>query len=229
MDTTKSRFSDADWFTIGPQDITIGGVGGIGSWVALFLSRIGHNLYLYDDDTIDDTNMAGQFYSHQQIGQNKANATLKNLRIFTGHNNNVEVMGRFTKESYSSPIMFSCFDNMAARKLMFEKWKSAEDREIFIDGRMLAETGMVFLVQKGQEEMYEAELFDDNEVEDAPCSFKATSHCGAFIGSVMVAGLNNYLSNKVQGLDIRVVQFRTDFEMPLLTLEEIKLKTPEHV
>lgn len=75
--------------------------------------------------------------------------------------------------------------------------------------------------------MYRAELFEDSEVEDAPCSFKATSHCGGFIASMMVAGLNNYLTNKQAGIEIRIVQFRTDFEMPLMTLEEVKVQVPE--
>src|SRR6218665_1394613 len=86
---------------------------------------------------------------------------------------------------------------------------------------MLAETGMIFIVQKGEEDKYRRELFEDSEVEDAPCSFKATSHCGAFIGSVMVAGLNNYLNNKFLKFDASIVQFRTDFELSLFTLVEM--------
>lgn len=217
IDNKKARFSDADW--LDPQEIIIGGVGGIGSWVAMFLARIGHELYLFDDDDIDETNMAGQLYRINQIGLNKAQATKDNIQIFTG-NNSVEVLGRYTEDSLVSPIIFSCFDNMAARKLMFEKWAQQENREIFIDGRMLAETGMVYCVLKGQEEDYRSELFEDSEVAEAPCSFKATSHCGAFIGSVMVSSLNNYLTNKKLGADIRVIQFRTDFELPLMMLTE---------
>lgn len=220
MSVKRSRFSDANWFRIGPQEIIVGGTGGIGSWASLFLARIGHTLYLFDDDNIEEVNMAGQLYKASQIGKNKAIATKDNIYEFSG-NTNVEVMGRYVPESPTSPIVFSCFDNMKARKLMFEKWASQEDRELFVDGRMLAETGMVFLVQKGQEEAYRRELFEDSEVEDAPCSFKATSHCGAFIGSLMVSGLNNYLNNKFMEFEASIVQFRTDFELPLFTLMEV--------
>lgn len=228
IDNKKARFSDADW--LDPQEIIIGGVGGIGSWVALFLARIGHELYLFDDDEIDETNMAGQLYQISQIGLNKAQATKINILAFTG-NYNVEVLGRYTKDSLVAPIVFSCFDNMAARKLMFEKWAEQENREVFIDGRMLAETGMIYCVLKGQEDDYRAELFDDSEVSEAPCSFKATSHCGAFIGSVMVSNLNNYLTNKKLGAEIRVTQFRTDFELPMIMLTEFvkPINTEENV
>lgn len=134
LDNKKVRFSDADWYTIGPQEIVIGGVGGIGSFAAFFLGRIGHTLYLFDDDTIDETNMAGQLYSILQIGWNKAEAIQSTIKMFSG-NHNVDIMGRFEKDSPITPITFSCFDNMTARKHMFEKWAADENRELFVDGR----------------------------------------------------------------------------------------------
>lgn len=134
VNTRQSRFSDAAWYQAGPQSIIIGGAGGIGSWVSLFLGRIGHELYIYDDDIIDETNMAGQLYSTMQIGLNKAEATAYNVFAFCG--TKPSVLGRYTEEDgFANPIMFSCFDNMAARKLMFEKWAAQEDREVFVDGR----------------------------------------------------------------------------------------------
>ena len=117
--------------------------------------------------------------------------------------------------------MFSAFDNMKARKLMFEKWCLQEDRELFLDGRMLAETGMIFAVLPGQEDKYREELFDDAEVEDAPCSLKATSHCGALLGVLLTNALNSYVGNKSMDADIRILPFRYDFELPFFTFNEI--------
>lgn len=218
LNIKHSRFQDATWYG-NPQEIIVGGTGGIGSWVSLFLSRIGHTLYLFDDDIIEEQNMAGQLYSTKQIGVNKAEATKQNIKLFSD-NDFIEVCGRYTEESPTSPIVFSCFDNMKARKLMFDKWKEQEDRIAFIDGRMLAEVGMVFCITKGQESAYETELFDDSEVQEAPCSFKATSHCGALIGSLMVSGFNNILSNIVLNGDFRVVPFKFEFELPLFNFVE---------
>lgn len=227
IDNKKIRFSDADWYKSGPEDIIIGGVGGIGSWVALLLSRIGHELHIYDDDTIDETNMAGQLYPISEIGNTKASAVMRVIHNFSGTISTS--YGRYDKDSLTAPIVFSCFDNMEARKIMFEKWAAKESRELFVDGRMLAETGMVFLVQKGQEDKYRNELFQDSDVEDAPCSFKATSHCGSFIASLMVAGLNNYLSNRYINADIRSMDFRLDFELPLLNMQAAKVAVEESV
>ncbi len=99
--------------------------------------------------------------------------------------------------------------------------------------RMLAEVGMVYVVQKGQEAEYIKTLFDDAEVEEAPCSFKSTSHCGALISSLMVSGFNNYMANRKSGFNDRVIPFQTDFELPLMSVaaEElvVEVKTPETV
>ena len=218
INNKHARFQDAQWYDGKPLDIIVGGAGGIGSWVSMFLSRIGHTLYIFDNDAIDETNMAGQLYRINQIGVNKAEATKQNIELFTD-NKNTEVFGLYDDNSPTSPIVFSCFDNMKARKLMFEKWKAQENRDIFIDGRMLAEIGMVFCVTKGKEVEYEAELFDDSEVRDAPCSFKATSHCGALIGSLMTSGLNNFIVNKKLGEDFRELPFKFTFELPLFNFE----------
>jgi len=217
IDITKSRFSDATWFNT-PYEIVIGGAGGIGSWTALFLARIGHILHIYDMDVIDDVNIAGQLYSLNQIGQSKVIATADNCKQFS----NCEIYTyeeKFDENSLISPITISAFDNMEARKIMFEKWCNQEDRELFLDARMLAEVGMVFAVTKGNEDKYKKHLFEDSEVEDAPCSFKATSHCGALIGSLITSNLNNYITNKVMGIEARELSFLTTFELPMTNFE----------
>jgi len=224
IDNKKVRFSDAPWAK-STQHIVVGGAGGIGSWASLYLARIGHSLHIYDMDTIEETNIGGQLYAVAQIGQNKAEATKETIINFCGEEASIHTYGRFDrKNGMCSPIMVSCFDNMSSRRNMFEVWKKQEDRLAFIDGRMLAEVGNVFLVQKGQEEKYEEMLFDDSEVEEVACSFKATSHCGGSIGALMVSILNNFLTNKVTGFDDRIVNFQTDFEMPLLTSNGYELK-----
>jgi len=229
IDNRKVRFSDALWSSPN-QHIVVGGAGGIGSWASLFLARIGHHLYIYDMDIIDETNLGGQLYGQDQIGTNKAEATKENIEYFCGDDAHVTLYERYEeKDGIVTPIMFSCFDNMAARKTMFEKWAAYDKREAFVDGRMLAEVGNVFLVQKGEEDAYREKLFDDSEVEEAPCSFKATSHCGALTGSQMVSVLNNYLTNKKSGFNDRVVNFQTDFELPTLTVGGYELEAKEEV
>lgn len=230
-----TRFSDAVWYDpdfIPP--IYLGGAGGIGSWLAPLLARAGYALVIYDNDTIDETNMAGQLYMKDAIGQNKASTVVQMCQLLGGQKKNYALQ-RYAETSSTAKVTISAFDNMAARKLMFQNWKKQEDRLLFIDGRMLAESGQIYFVQKGDEEAYETQLFDDKEVQEQPCSMKATSHCGAHIASVMMTGLTNFISNQKLGADMRDVPFKLEFELPLLmwttkTKEQCQTlltKTPE--
>lgn len=206
----SSRFSDAPWILKDDKPIiTVGGAGGIGSWLLLFLSRTANyeNIILYEYDEIDETNMAGQFFNTKQIGGNKAGAISENMKLFSDYSK-MDVLGRFEEGGIVTPYVINGFDNMKARRDMFEAWKKLDDREIFIDGRMIFEDGQVYAVTKGNEDKYEETLFDDTDVLDGACSMKATTHTGAHIASVMLAIFNNYLANKFYYKDdIREVPF----------------------
>jgi len=213
------RFSELPWYN--PNlNIIIGGVGGIGSWLSLYLARAGYILYLFDDDIIDETNIGGQLYSITQLGQRKVDAVAENLAEFANMFD-IAKQSRYTKTSIACPIMFSCFDNMVARKTMFDNWKNQPDREIFIDGRMLAESFQIYTVVKGKESEYIDTLFDDGDVIDQPCSAKSTSHCGGMIGAMMMGIFTNYMSNIKLGGEFRDVPFKTTFEIPTLTFNTI--------
>ena len=70
------RFSSAEWFqNVENQTVMLAGLGGIGSWTALFLSRLNLNgLCLIDYDKIDRLNLAGQFYKTNDVDRPKVYA-----------------------------------------------------------------------------------------------------------------------------------------------------------
>lgn len=209
------RFSDAPWYRPGIE-CTVGGAGGIGSWLAFFLGRQECSIALFDMDNIDETNLGGQLYSLEDIGQNKAEVVARKIKNYSG-NDSIQVFGEYSKDSLMDNIAFSAFDNMKARALMFENWAKNPDREIFIDGRMLAEIGQIYCCIKGKEDEYRKTLFADSESAPEMCSYKATSHCGAIIAGLMVSAFNNYIGNiKLEG-NLREVPFKLEYELPLLT------------
>lgn len=61
----QDRFKDAKWFGY-PTEIVLGGAGGIGSWVALLLSRLQYRTIIYDFDVIESQNIGTQFYKKSQ-------------------------------------------------------------------------------------------------------------------------------------------------------------------
>lgn len=212
IDIKKSRFRDAEWFEKANDfstPIIVGGAGGIGSWLMLLLTRILNykkcDIYLYDFDSVEEINMAGQLYTRSDIGNNKAEAVKRIVEKFSEYYSVFPVSTPYDKSSLASSVMFSCFDNMQARKIMFEKWKeealnSPLEKSIFIDGRLLAEQFQVFFVTLDRIPMYKKYLFDDKDVPDMNCSYKQTSHFAAAIAAKMIQGFTNWLAGDVTEL-----------------------------
>lgn len=215
----KTRFKDAVWAK-NSHNVSIGGVGGIGSWLSLLLARTEQNITAWDDDVIDDSNMSGQLYPMDQIGSHKVTTCEQIAYQFAGYGFTYAALPtKLNEESVVDAICFSAFDNMEARKAMFTAWEKLHANSknaIFIDGRMLMEVGQIFCVTHSNAKEYrEKYLFADSEAPLVDCSTKATSHCGAFISSLMVSFFTNHLSNIEYEDVIRDVPFRFEFELPI--------------
>ena len=224
LNNRSVRFSGAPWHNPGVK-IIVGGVGGIGSWTCLALSRQEADLYIFDMDTIDETNMGGQFFTTNDIGKNKAVAMKDHIVNFSA-NTNVTTFDKYDEDSFSGLIVISAFDNMEARKLMYEKWlefiRSDEGKDkpvLFIDGRLLAESMKVFAVTRETANKYRDYLWSDAEIEDVDCSYKATTHCSMIIAGLITSIYNNFLTNVKNNALIRETPFLTELDLPVLTFK----------
>lgn len=219
------RFSAADWYEEATkQEIIIGGVGGIGSWLSLLVSRLyPRDLYLFDPDIVDRTNMSGQLYGSQYVDTPKVSAMQRTLVEFSQYFRVHSMAARYSRFSFGSKIMMGGFDNMEARKVFFESWRSfvktsSEPRaeSLFIDGRLAAEEFQIFAIRGDDDyhmDLYQKDfLFDDSEAEQTVCSYKQTSHCAAMIASVMVNIFVNHIANLTDCGIERPVPFFTSYD-----------------
>lgn len=223
----KQRFSDAPWFErLKATPILLIGAGGIGSWVAFCLSRIGCGYTIFDMDTVESHNLGGQLYSLEHVGQNKALAISALAHQFSGRENEVQVEGMYTKESPSNEIVIAAFDNMAGRKVAFENWcelmaedKANEKDYLFVDGRLLAEQYQVYAVTCDPKSIsrYRETLFEDGAVPDVMCTLKSTTHCSMGIASDIIGVLTNFATNRAYGIDAREVPFLIEKSIDLFT------------
>jgi len=209
-----NRFKSADWFGT-KQDILLVGLGGIGRGTAEQLCLLGHNLFIYETDTVEEHNCIPQGYYVKQIGKTKAQAFAEQISNYCESLPEFMV-GNYDENSMSAPIMISCVDNMKARKYMFDNWKKQEDRLLFIDGRMLAEYFEVYTVTPATQDQYNLTLFSDADVPDENCTYKQTRFVGSIIHGIIVQQFNNWLSN--QTVDARSLPFKLTYNGMLTEL-----------
>jgi molybdopterin/thiamine biosynthesis adenylyltransferase len=221
------RFKDALWYPKEESFTIVGGVGGIGSWLTLLLARAGFTPIIYDFDTFEEHNMSGQLVPKSCIGKTKVEVIAEVVKDFADTaivTNNA----KYTREDMSHHYVFSGFDNMKARKDMFESWceyvKEIEDSDevpIFIDGRLLMEQMQIFCVTPDRIEEYKKYLFTDEEIPEAPCTLKQTSHSATMIASHMVGFFTNHITNNVEKDTVRSVPFLWEYFIPLNHVNEV--------
>lgn len=219
-----TRFSGATWFSKTSENPTviIGGGGGIGSWLALFLARTGIKPVIYDDDIVEYHNTGGQLFKTKHNGSKKVKAIAEIISEFTGEQKYMIFPTKIDENTPTDRYCFSAFDNMKARKVMFMKWQRVYGKDkdaIFIDGRLGAEHLEILCIQGGKEidqQRYIDEfLFEDSEVEDAPCSMKQTSHMAGMIASMMCGFFTNFLTNIVEDMEVSEVPFFHSYFLPM--------------
>lgn len=225
MERENLRFQGLDWYS---QDnapvVVVGGAGGIGSWLSFFLARANFNVTLSDFDIVEEHNIGGQLFKRNQIGKYKAEAVGRNVSEFSTNTINAQTV-KITEETATHEFMFSAFDNMDARRAMFKVWKRSwnnMNRPIFIDGRLNAEQFQIFCVTPENADEYERiHLFNDSEVEDAPCSAQQTTHTAAMIAGHMVGFFTNHITNINLREEVREIPFMYEYFTPMnLTVSE---------
>ena len=220
--TQQSRFKDAPWFPRENEYVLIGGAGGIGSWLSFFLTKIGFNLYLYDFDTVEDHNLGGQLFRQADLGISKTMAVAKIVHDFCDGQITTFTLP-VTPDTMTHTYCFSAFDNMEARRILFDVWKKSWGlaqgtgvTPIFIDGRLELEQIQIFCVTPENADRYERNhLFHDSVVGEAPCTMKQTSHTAAMIGSLMTAFFTNHIANTYAKEIIREVPFYHEYLVPM--------------
>lgn len=223
INNNNARFRGAAWFDNAESfDIIIGGVGGIGSFLALLLSRLNpHCIRLYDDDIISEVNMSGQFYKINDIDKPKVESLYSSIREYSGYYCST-YKSLYSTDSVTYDVMFSCFDNMEARKIMYNNWKNNGEK-LFIDGRLAFEEFQILTIKRGDtdsmKEYEENWLFDSSEAEPTLCSQKQTTHMASMIASFMVNIYINYCYNLTNPIMERPLPFLTRYDATLLNFK----------
>lgn len=229
-----SRFNSAIWFDkTRKQDVTIAGLGGIGSYVVFMLSRLDVNtMTLYDPDKVERVNLSGQLYNSNQIGNYKVDAAASMIVNYSNYYSFVAKHEKLDENSMISKVTICGFDNMKARKDAFRNWANfvarlpEEERGecLFIDGRLAAEELQVFCIKGDDtdgERRYEPYLFSDSQAAPTVCSYKQTTFMANMIGSIIVNLFINFVANQCNPLIDRDLPFYTEYNAETMYFKTI--------
>lgn len=228
-----SRFSSACWAdVVAGKTVTLAGLGGIGSFVAFLLSRLNiSDLRMFDGDVVERVNMSGQLCSIDNINQAKIISVCQILRKFSNFARYITYTRNFDTTDMGTDIMICGFDNMEARRIFFEAWKTrlqksdAIDKKhyLFIDGRLAAESFQIYCIQGDDSyniQKYEQEcLFTDEEAETTVCSYKQTSFCANMIASYITNLFVNFCVNEKNEYLTRPLPFKTFYDASCMFLK----------
>lgn len=169
--------------------IHIIGAGGIGSWTAFFLAKMGcENITVYDMDEVEEHNSASQFYRPSQIGEDKLISLHTNIKEQTDYG--IIVKEAPEEENIKEGLVIIALDSMERRHEMAE---ILSDKDVFIiDGRM---GGLQLEIYRASANSYVDTLVDPDDVDTDPCTAKAI----CFNCSVIAGLICNYVRLYVQG------------------------------
>jgi len=233
---SRERFQDALWVNHSVK-INVGGAGGIGSWYSFFATRAGFNVQVHDFDVVEEHNLGGQLFLHQDIGSRKIDALSNVVSLFNDEDFSLNCYS--TKIDNNTPlypfqhyrgaltIIVSAFDNMKARTDLFNiAIRVAQNCDVyFIDGRLLMEQMRIYCVNMKDETAVQDyavnHLFDDSEVEELPCTMKQVSHGAAMIATHMMGFTTNIISNHfVWKEEVFKVPYIWDYIIPMNKITE---------
>lgn len=170
-------------------NIHILGAGGIGSWTALTLAKMGcENIIVYDNDDVEDHNVASQFFKEEQLGLPKTEALKANVLEQTGVE--IETEENIAEESITSGLIIIAIDSMEERIRLGELYKNKD--VMIIDGRM---GGLQLEIYCSHSSRYLKTTVNPEDVEPDKCTGRSIN-----FNCLVIAGLiANYVRIYAKG------------------------------
>lgn len=176
------------------DEVTIVGLGGIGSAVVPLAAAMGFDKIIgYDDDMLEEHNISTCFYPMdfgRNVGMSKASAA-SIMAINYGCLNEKMVQSKWTYGCdlpLSNKVIMGP-DNMDARMDVYRGWKENPDRDWLIDLRMGALAMEIITVTKENDNFLESWIPQGDEVVE-PCTAKHTIFTATMAASF---GMNQIL------------------------------------
>jgi len=189
---------------------TVVGLGGIGSFAAMALSKLGMpTLQLVDFDTLEPHNIPNQLYPASSVEQSKADAMRETCAAFGGgevlaYNGRLNEAG-FAPVDPDSPVfqptevMVSGLDSMAARTSVWTYMRMNPRVKLYIDARIAGQLIVIYALNPMKIEdidAYEATLHTDDEAMPAACTERGVIDVGMVVGGMITTLTRSYYAKR---------------------------------
>ncbi|MBK6912124.1 MAG: ThiF family adenylyltransferase [bacterium] len=167
--------------------VTLIGLGSIGSVTGLYLAKMGVvNLTTFDADAVDIHNVSNQAYGMPDVGLLKADAFSNLVENQTG------VMPYSTCLQYDgrplSGVVISAVDSMDSRKAIWKEIRGQADVQLYIDSRMALNTMDIHIVRpqvRSDRISYAQTLVSDDQTLQEPCTARTVCFTPLMAASVV--------------------------------------------
>jgi hypothetical protein len=214
MTSFDKRYKSAIWADY-KLHITIVGLGGVGKGVAVNLALNGHDLEVYDGDTVEMHNCIPQGYYPTQIGMKKTAALQQELDFYPTE---VYYNGFYWDRGYLRDNVIACPDKMDVRVKMFDLWydKHHDNNNFFIDIRMLAEYFEIYFITSDNrhelEREYRAKGLSDEEPAPVNCTFTQTRYVANMCHGKVVELINKHIVNVKTNIQVYDIPLYTRYD-----------------
>lgn len=159
----------------GDRRIDVIGAGATGSRIAVSLAKLGiTNLHVWDDDVVEEHNVANQIYGNEHIGQFKVDALQQIIQDATGTNIFI-YRERACSSIRCGEVVFLLTDTMESRREIWEGLKWKPHIGLVIETRMGVDQGRIYAIHPinpAHIRRWEETLYDDEESEVSACGSK---------------------------------------------------------
>lgn len=184
-------------------NVHIVGVGSVGRRVATELASMGvANMWVYDFDHVDETNLGTQGWKFTDVGRPKVQAAKDHIYSVNPHcelqifedkfkDEHIETLQN-AKSKKQVNVVFACLDSMEGRKHLYHLTRDHCD--LYIDTRMAAEQVRVINIVNPEFDTYYSEtLFADEEAVQERCTARSTAYAAMIVAGIAINKLTMFL------------------------------------
>lgn len=158
------------------KSVLVVGAGAIGSFYAVTIAKMGFtNILVYDEDTVEDHNIANQMYPEIMVGRKKVDALERVVSDYSGVK--ISKIDKFwhPENAKDAEIVVMATDNMDARIAIWNHYKNKGTTKLIIDGRMGAQVFRAYCVDLScpDKTFYESTLYPQKDAAPDRCTMKS--------------------------------------------------------